>query len=268
MSWHQFDPGKGFFDLPIIWVVGGAGLIIFLGAVGGFALSVHDLALCWDIDCLNYFFLEVMKVPIGILAFWAALLALLATHHRSRQSAEQNIFTNYYAHLKEFREFWDDVCEKNKFGGKTVEPGWIYREFFPRAKRGDLEISREYVSKLENHVSELAKNLYLLERCEPSTPNNVLDRYDEQLSASIKNLVSYGGKWGITTEESLQRGRSYRSRFYELIISGKVEELEHLDVIIGAASHVVQFDPYFDSSGLASVVKMWDMAFRKATGRN
>lgn len=69
---------------------------------------------CWSYGCFNNAF-EILKVPLAILALIFPAVALVASHHRSVQTAEQikltgskNNFENYINHQKYFSNFVDE----------------------------------------------------------------------------------------------------------------------------------------------------------------
>ncbi|OQJ92317.1 hypothetical protein EM89_010320 [Vibrio parahaemolyticus] len=137
---HQFDPHSSFITLPIVWQVTSllVGTSTFISVV-----IICNTPIAWDFsaDGFNYF-ISTFRFPIAILALIIPIIALLAANHRSEQTKEQiraanqqNIFTNYYKHLEEFKKYVDTL----KIPSVTdIEIRKLHRELFPDALDGNL----------------------------------------------------------------------------------------------------------------------------------
>jgi len=107
--------------------------------------------ICWSPDCFNNAF-ELFKVPLAILALIFPAVALVASHHRSVQTAAQieraesqialtdakNSFENYFKHQEHFSSFVKDVGNKGsiRFEFNTVRD--LYKEIFPENKTNNF----------------------------------------------------------------------------------------------------------------------------------
>jgi hypothetical protein len=171
---EHFHPETAFFDLPIIRLSLSIALIIIFGLV--LTISVVDWRKPdWSADGFNELII-MFKLPIGLLAFFAALLALFATNHRSEQSrrsmeltqksieasGEQNRFANYYKHLEEFTKYLDFTIKKNQTNPVSVSERGLHQLFFPNAKAGDLsqplEIEEGFVKIVNNFIQAFYLN--------------------------------------------------------------------------------------------------------------
>ncbi|MEL0635416.1 hypothetical protein V6259_01365 [Marinomonas sp. TI.3.20] len=79
------------------------------------SLHVDGFLACWSASCINQA-LGMMKLPITIAALAFPLAALVASHHRSVQTAEQinqaiinNTFSNYYKHVEHFESRYKNI---------------------------------------------------------------------------------------------------------------------------------------------------------------
>ncbi|WP_182038966.1 hypothetical protein [Vibrio alginolyticus] len=136
----QFDPHSSFITLPIVWQVASllVGTSTFISIV-----IICNTPITWDFsaDGFNYF-ISTFRFPIAILALIIPIIALLAANHRSEQTKEQiraanqqNIFTNYYKHLEEFKKYVDTL---NIPSVTDIEIRKLHRKLFPDALYGDL----------------------------------------------------------------------------------------------------------------------------------
>ncbi len=99
----------------------------------------------WTLQGFNSF-ISLFKLPIGIAGLAIPFAALIASHHRSIQSASQiasqqnqNIFSNYVKHKEYFGKYLED---ENLLNGKTsfkAENKQVYNVLFPFAAEGDLK---------------------------------------------------------------------------------------------------------------------------------
>ncbi|WP_020209028.1 hypothetical protein [Gilvimarinus chinensis] len=242
-----FDPGKGFFDLPIVWWVGGSGLALFVSAFMGYLEPVSNLKFCWNPSCLNYIFLDVMKVPLGVLAVFAAILGLMATHHRSKQMADQNNFTNYFTHLKELREYLDSRSDSDQLQGVEYSFGRAYKCFYPHAKRGGLTISSSYVSEVCSSVAELNDALLRVDEIRSSDGDETCSQALEGLEAAFKRIARYSTSWQVRRIGPFPEGEGFKGNFQKVLFEEMREDAVDSFSTIAFAMCFVEFDPFFYS---------------------
>lgn len=146
-------PTRSYWILPevIITVVSGLFVVcaITTANVGHSGLTLSQSL---SPDHINNFFTSTMKVPLGVLAAIAAILALFAANHRSEQSIHsmalqraQNNFANFYAHRKAFSEH----CELMPEASKEVlrSSNTLHKALFPNAREGDLSLNEEEIGR-------------------------------------------------------------------------------------------------------------------------
>lgn len=191
-SSNYFDPHASLLDLPIVrWTLG---IIVFSSALCAIEIGwLEKRPILLNAEGFNNA-LDVFKVPIGILATLIPAVALLAANHRSEQAKEQmrlaaaqNIFANHYKHMEEF----EDYCESRldhieKIKAKNIEtydksalkgfvkdlplPGHVdpyerrvlYRKIFPKSRRGDFEMSGDFISSIDHFVQSVFDRFALL----------------------------------------------------------------------------------------------------------
>ncbi|WP_041522995.1 hypothetical protein [Gilvimarinus agarilyticus] len=243
MERQVFDPGKGFFELPVVrWVVG-IGLALFAISAGGFLWSAWEFDRCWSPNCLNYFFINLMKVPLGMLAFTAATLALMATHHRSKQFAHQSTITNYYTHLKEFRVYMDGWKSERV---KSYSSSKLYQKFFPSVLYGTADVCENFLGGCEYELSWIngALEKLLEEKQRPQ------EWYEERTQEIIDGVESFCDL--ILEDVELDGPRNFFMVTQGLLpIPDGLRSIfgNRLSDLVGAIAliqYVVEFDPYAD----------------------
>src|SRR5690606_2674658 len=86
--------------------------------------------------------------------------ALVASHHRSVQAAEQirqqqsqNTLTNHFIHTEEFIKVWHELGLPTQANlGKSMRE--IHSEIFPDSLNGELAISKEFIRELEDIIEK------------------------------------------------------------------------------------------------------------------
>jgi len=107
-------------------------------------------------------FLDIFKAPLGILALIFPSVALVASNHRSRQSARlislqnsQNIFVNHYTHMDKFEEHCRELENFKKSFLSAHNPRIFHSVIYPRSKDGDYSLNSEFLSKFGKKNGEL-----------------------------------------------------------------------------------------------------------------
>lgn len=156
--------------------------------------------LCWSPDCFNYAF-ELFKVPLALLALIFPAVALVASHHRSVQTAAQikasedkNTFENYLKHREYFSEFVEEVRDNEIHTIKIKSASRLYSKIF----KNNTPISFVAYEDKENildYVLDIFKttNAYLLN--DDSDPEKNKELYVEFTRAAfaldIKEVTIY-----------------------------------------------------------------------------
>ncbi|MBI3377479.1 MAG: hypothetical protein HY035_03625 [Nitrospirae bacterium] len=117
----------------------------------------------WDFSWIGTnLFLDIFKVPLGILALIFPSVALVASNHRSRQSARlislqnsQNIFVNHYTHMDKFEEHCRELETFKKSFLSAHNPRIFHSVIYPRSKDGDYSLNSEFLSKFGKKNGEL-----------------------------------------------------------------------------------------------------------------
>lgn len=146
------------------------GLLLMIVA----GVSSNDrLTLCLAVECFGNFF-SLFKFQFAVMGLAIPLGALVASHHRSMQSAaqikaqlNQNIFSNYIDHKKLFEQFFLDnnPLELRELSNRQI---WeIYDRVFPSAAYGDLSpnpLLENFINDVADHFREIT-NLVRNELC-------------------------------------------------------------------------------------------------------
>ncbi len=120
--------------------------------------------LCWSSGCVNHW-AHVFKVPIAFMALVVPVVAIMATHHRSAQAArqmylthKQNITTNYFSHLKEFKLY---ISGWRSDFVKYSSENTIYRKLYPRARHSEdgLEVESTLALDIYERIKRIEYQL-------------------------------------------------------------------------------------------------------------
>ncbi|EGQ7857877.1 hypothetical protein H9W03_002885 [Vibrio parahaemolyticus] len=148
----MFDPHKSFIELPVVWLF--IFIIFVLALLCGLLIAANTpLVLSFSSDGFNYF-LSSFRFPLGILALIIPIVALLAANHRSEQTKEQirvtnmqNVFSNHYKHIEEFKKYIDGL-KINSMNDVRIRK--LHKKMFPRSFEGIHSID----SGLANEFAE------------------------------------------------------------------------------------------------------------------
>lgn len=113
--------------------------------LSGIAILNTALSADWTLSGFNKF-VELFKLPLGVASLSIPLGALVASHHRSVQSASQiyaqesqNVFSNFIKHKEYFGKYLDEekILEGDfSFRAKDKK---LYQALFPLAQKGKRE---------------------------------------------------------------------------------------------------------------------------------
>lgn len=249
-SLSEEQPDVRFFGLRLVKFVS-----VIFGSVFFFTLAVTLLdtsALDWklNLEGLKFFFLDAMKVPGSILAFYLAVLGLIGANHRSEQTKKQieeasvqNDFANYYKHKEEFLSYVNDIPESQFFVISKMTR--MHGKLFPGSRARDFQVNEECVLTLDSYIGLFAK--YLSELVDESSYQSALENL-EGLHNSIRNYFglksNYIGKiMGPVREQQGFGGvpdlklNVYLNQFLNMF--------EHVDILF-------QFTPDYRPSGKMS----------------
>ncbi|TOL25180.1 hypothetical protein [Vibrio parahaemolyticus] len=193
------QPDVRFFGLRLVKFVS-----VIFGSVFLFTLFVtlfdtSTLNLKLDVEGLKFFFLDAMKVPGSILAFYLAVLGLIGANHRSEQTkkqisvtGEQNRFSNYFKHLEEFKKHVEGLEEKHQIDMSKIR--MVHDNLFSQAyEYGDYNISSNALEVVfvalsrANECMKVAKT----DSCFVNLPNELSYLYPCQSMFGIKGVIRH-----------------------------------------------------------------------------
>jgi hypothetical protein len=287
-SINYFEPHTSLLDLPIVrWVLG---LIVFFAALCAIQIGcLERRPVLLDAEGFNNA-LEIFKVPIGILATLIPAVALLAANHRSEQAKEQmrlaaaqNIFANHYKHLEEFEGYCESrldhiekINEKNreiydKSNLKDVAkdlplPGHVdpyerralYRKIFPNSRKGDFEISSDFIFNIDKFIQGIFDRFALLGIAyEEQREEKIAELYDLVHDfIDSNNIIVSSFRPSKFTFNNKTRQLPFGS------VGGVLYQFEHA---ITALDETLHFDVDYESSANVKVAKILSS---KIIGRN
>ena len=222
-----------------------------------------NTSLTWDLsyEGINLFF-EVFKVPLGSLALIFPSVALVASNHRSQQSAKiiamqnaQNIFSNHYKHLEKIEEHCRKLDVFKTTFLKDYNPRIFHSVIYPKSKSGDFSLNTEFLEKYKE------KHLIL-----------------HNLAVSIKNKLSNTDCLDESHnmfKEFIKEGINFsffvRDNFH--ISLDNLNKLSDLIITIASVSAVLQAITEFDGScrynfNVQIYDKFYDVAKAKLCGHH
>ncbi|HIF5583918.1 TPA: hypothetical protein ACX3CS_004867 [Vibrio parahaemolyticus] len=197
------QPDVRFFGLRLVKFVS----VIFGGVfLFTFCVTLSDTAtLDWklDVEGLKFFFLDAMKVPGSILAFYLAVLGLIGANHRSEQTkkqisatGEQNRFANYFKHLEEFKKHVEGLEQKYLIDMTKIR--MIHDNMFPRAYDfGEYDVARGQLELMCDLLETIGAFLTKVE-----TKDDLLS-----IPGEFDDLIRLRSKFGIQSDSLLKRVR-------------------------------------------------------------
>ncbi len=195
------QPDVRFFGLRLVKFVSA-----IFGSVFFFTLAVTLLdtsALDWklNVEGLKFFFLDAMKVPGSILAFYLAVLGLIGANHRSEQTkkqisatGEQNRFSNYFKHLEEFKKHVDGLEHRDQIDMTKIR--LLHDNVFPRAYDfGEYSIDRGQLDHIVGLLQAIKMFLYQVKTVGDlnSLPEDFVNLRRLQSEFGMKSVIQLKG---------------------------------------------------------------------------
>ncbi|WP_296935206.1 hypothetical protein [uncultured Marinobacter sp.] len=141
-------------------IYGPAIAALIVGLIGYFFSPVEA---DWTLNGFNNF-IALFKLPIGMASLAIPFGALIASHHRSIQSArqiesqqQQHTFSNYIKHKEYFGKFLDDEGILDGSYSFAAKEKKVYQALFPNARKGYLDFEFEWIEK--QYLTTLIANL-------------------------------------------------------------------------------------------------------------
>jgi hypothetical protein len=237
------QPKERLFGLDLVKALTLVVSLPFFISLGIVLFSASKLSLQLDIDGLNYFFLEAMRVPNSIFLVYLALLGLIASNHRSEQSKEQlmtvnsqNNFVNYYKHLEEFEHYSSRIpnnnLQKSKFSAQQ------HLRLFPESRKGIYKINGDIAGKLDNLAIKFSTFL-------PDIISHLLEKNKDTLAIELKESFSSVLNFvGLTSHLQDKMEIPDKRNPFTHGIDHKDFIRRYLDCIINA-NYLLEFDPEY-----------------------
>ncbi|HHC6618080.1 TPA: hypothetical protein ACN33S_001930 [Vibrio parahaemolyticus] len=208
------QPDVRFFGLRLVKFVSA-----IFGSVFFFTLAVTLLdtsALDWklNVEGLKFFFMDAMKVPGSILAFYLAVLGLIGANHRSEQTkkqifatGEQNRFSNYFKHLEEFKKHVEGLEYRSQIDKTKIR--MIHDNLFSRAYEfGDYKVKSDvldiiyfYLTSAHDYMKRMNVKFTKSESCFSSVPEETWPLFSAQSMFGMKDVIRHD----ISNSSSLRR---------------------------------------------------------------
>lgn len=185
-------------------------------------------------------FLQIFKVPLGISAMAFPLVALVASNHRSTQTARliklqnsQNIFANHYTHMDKFTEYCKDLAAYQNV--KFLNPRALHSFLYPNSREGDYSLNALFVHQF------CGKNKTLFEEASKIYERHSMhsNRHDEEdIDDEMLAIFDYFCNGAIDLMVFVQHYFSVPD-----FPQGKLSDLvSSLDAITELLKNIIQFD--------------------------
>jgi hypothetical protein len=162
----NFNPKKPLFAQLGFWVA----LLLPIGISLVLIISLAIVEnLSWEWTSPGFAnFLTIFALPIGVAGLSIPLVAVCASQHRSVQSAaqieaanSQNLLTNYYKHLEEFKKYLEDEASKDL--SMKISNRKLHRAVYTDIKIGIDRPSEDFLNELassQKHLDDLIEELF------------------------------------------------------------------------------------------------------------
>ncbi|WP_264905209.1 hypothetical protein [Vibrio sp. STUT-A11] len=216
-SLSEEQPDVRFFGLRLVKFIS----VIFVGVfLFTLVVTLFDTsALNWrlDVEGLKFFFLDAMKVPGSILAFYLAVLGLIGANHRSEQTKKQisatevqNRFSNYFKHLEEFKKHVDGLEHRNQIDKTKIR--MIHDNLFSSAyESGDykvksqvLEITYYYLTRADDYMKRITVKDGNTENYFVSLPEELRNMFSAQRMFGMKDVIRHDIAKGSSLNQDLR----------------------------------------------------------------
>jgi len=268
-----FDPKTAFFSLPIIKWTLGIGIILIIGVCLWITLFSSR-----EFDPRAEGFnelLEMMKFPIFLLGFFAALLALFATNHRSEQNKaamhlaeSQNRFSNFYKHIEEYENYLQNQFKRYPEDTRPIiNIQKLHRCLYPNAKSDGIQFSKNIERIIFENIIDFTDNLIKTGFTEKESIQKLIVKADEcqkNIQSLLTNSIKFrqeDGTVNFISENGPIKIPSARVRLYFVSILAKFEFInailhfeetfnsDHLDLILIEIKQVINGIPNISIGG-------------------
>jgi hypothetical protein len=133
----------------------------------------------------------IFKVPLAILALIIPIVAIIASNHRSVQTAKQidlvhaqNIFSNYFKHKEEFELYLAKFGDHKEALFKDA--CYLHRLLYPNALKGDFSVNQDVIDEIKEDVKDFKDLCRQLENVDDLFGANLGEIYE-----LIESICSY-----------------------------------------------------------------------------
>ncbi|MGR5271352.1 hypothetical protein ACPV4S_05940 [Vibrio alginolyticus] len=216
-SLSEEQPDVRFFGLRLVKFVS----VIFVGVfLFTLVVTLFDTsALNWrlDIEGLKFFFLDAMKVPGSILAFYLAVLGLIGANHRSEQTKKQisatgvqNRFSNYFKHLEEFKKHVEGLEDRKQINMTNIR--MVHDTLFTKAyEDGDYKVKSDvldiiyfYLTSADDYIKRITVKDGNTENYFVSLPEELSNMFSAQSMFGMKDVIRHDIAKGTSLNQDLR----------------------------------------------------------------
>ncbi|ACR14458.1 hypothetical protein TERTU_2058 [Teredinibacter turnerae T7901] len=196
---------------------------------------------------INYLLFTVLKAPLAVLAALLSALAIIATLHRSAQTAhqislteKQNTFANYFEHKK-----WimGEIERRVNLPRKSFET--VYRFLYPNNNINYVEYegSLSWLADIDDRLIEVAVHLNWIK--ENSNSPHVLTVYIRALTAEVVFVMHFVG--GYYFHVNTNKWEFIHNYFVELEERYRAEAMiNHESLFSSMASRIKRYNEIID----------------------
>lgn len=163
---EKLTPEARLFRTYAFWI---SVLVPVFVSAGLICMAVYETPLNWCPTAKGIkFFYDHFKLPIAIASLSIPLGALVATHHRSMQTAKQieiqqqeienqRIKDSIALHFEHKKQFVDFVKEAKPFAENRTKNAWeLYETLYPSSRSKDLTVNKSIMELVQRVVTDLS----------------------------------------------------------------------------------------------------------------
>lgn len=251
-----------FFKLIHVWV------IIVTIVTTSFSLVFwirwsNTISFCDTVECFNNA-IVIFKLPIAVLGLLIPILAILATNHRSAQTAEQikssnsqNNFVNHHKNMEMFEAFIENKVNHGEFNFNNITPVTsprdLYIKIYPQSIDGYIyvysshlllestqtldEIRKILSRNTPKDLADIVSQESLFSHVDKDSQKSVFDYVDKESLELLFNCLEEMSKWMRIHQWYL----TLKQRNNPLFVKGKISE--DLIKIIEVIGMIFSFSP-------------------------
>lgn len=143
---------------PFLWSLG---LPLVTGMIVAAAIAIQSdfyFTWIWNSNTISNF-IDAIKIPGSIAMLAIPIGTLVALNFRTEQQGQQNRYSNYYEHVREFEAHISSLPEFREHLCNIVTPRSLHRKFFPRDNEYNFKFSVDIYNEVKEKFDSITINI-------------------------------------------------------------------------------------------------------------